>query len=211
MEAVTSRNEKRVWQGVAGVGRAVAPMFLAPMLFLLGCQTRLCNAQADAPSYSVSVIEPYDASTQFLFRSNSGLDLPGTASCAGSDWITSGAVLELQAKGEVTNGVGNCNYVRTELVSAPSQITVLGPSSDASANLMARNGFDFLYSVDQVQIGTCAGILTLELGLGGGAGGIYAAPIPGKDPPVILHRLFQSSDPACGPCGDAFVVQLSKS
>jgi hypothetical protein len=206
MEAVTNRNEKRGRPGVAGVATAVAPM-----LFLLGCQTPLCNAQADAPSYGVSVIEPYDSSTQFRFRSNSGLDLPGTASCAGLDGITSGVVLGLQSTGEIPDGHGICDYVRAELVSGPAQITVLGPASDGPATWMARNGFDFLYSVDQVLIGTCAGILTLELGLGGGAGGIYAAPIPGKDPPVILHRLFQSSDPACGPCGDAFVVQLSKS
>ena len=102
--------------------------------------------------------------------------------------------------------------MRAELVSGPSQITVLGPSSDALALRMAVDGFDFLFSLDQVLIGTCAGILTLELGDGYGAGGIYAAPVPGQDPPVILHRLFQPSDPAaCASCGDAFVVQLSKS
>ena len=81
IEAVTNRNETRGRLWPAGVG-AVAPMLLAPVLFLLGCQTPLCNAQATAASYGVTVIEPYDAATQFHFRSGSGLDLPGIASCA---------------------------------------------------------------------------------------------------------------------------------
>jgi hypothetical protein len=196
---------------VMRIGKAVAPLFLAQMLFLLGCKIPLCNPQADAPSYRVSVIETYDSSTRFHYQMNSGFEVTDVASCAGSDGIASGAVLELQKKDDVPDFHGTCEYVSAELVSGPSQITVLGLSSDSQAIRMAQNSWDFIYSVDQVQVGSCAGILTLELGFGDGASrDIYATPIPGRDSPVILRRLFQPSDPACTPCGDPFVVQLSK-
>jgi hypothetical protein len=59
-----------------------------------------------------------------------------------------------------------------------------------------------------VTLSTGDGDLILGFEIGGGSGGIYATPVPGQFPPVVLVVTFQPT--TSQQCLDEYVVQLVK-
>ncbi len=180
---------------------------------LEACQPPLCDSQANPGArYHLQLLDVYDASSTFRYVvGSSGWSQYGfQGSCLAADGFAPGTEVDLQGTGEVSDVHGICDYVTAQIVSAPSQLVVTGPVTDRSANLQAQNNQDFIYSVEEVSVGNCTGTMTLELYGGGGPGGIYATPIVGDYPPVVLYRNFSPSSPSCQPCEDNFVIQLSK-
>jgi hypothetical protein len=189
---------------------AAALAFMA----LVGCEPRRCLEAADPYGrYDVSVVDLYNSQSRFHYVTGQGWSYyMSQGSCGAFDGVMPGASLQLQGTGEVANTSQTCKFVTAKLSSAPAAVTLLGPSSDAGANLVARGSDNFLHAIEDVTVGTCSGVAVVELFAGGAPGGVYSAPIEGAFPPAILYRLFLPStvSSSCSPCDDNLVIQLSK-
>ena len=65
-----------------------------------------------------------------------------------------------------------------------------------------------MYAVEEVTVGSCTGTLLIEVF---GGTDIYAAPVEGQSPQVILYRaFFPGGVGICKTCDDNFVVQFSR-
>jgi hypothetical protein len=169
-----------------------------------GCRLQMCNDRIDASArYRVTVVDLYNAQSMFTNPDPIGLD----NSCAGIDGLAVGNTFELQAHGTVST-VG-CMLVLADIVSGVGQATVLGPPETVGGIVAAKKGSGFMTAGAYVATSSGDGDLILELRPGGGLGGIYATPVPGQYPPLVLDRSFYSSNNS-QTCLDEFVVQLDK-
>ena len=120
------------------------------------------------------------------------------------DGIQDGTSIELQATGESDDLRRGCRYIVADVVSVPLPTVLTGPSS----NPIRENGNEFLYAVESVSVGDCPGTMLIEVF---GGTDIYAAPVEGQSPQVVLYRgFFPGGVGTCKTCDDNFVVQLSK-
>ena len=78
-----------------------------------------------------------------------------------------------------------------------------------AGTVAAKNGSGFMTAGAYVATSSGDGDLVLDFGTGGGLGGIYATPVPGQYPPLVLYRSFYPSN-LNQKCLDEFVVQLEK-
>jgi hypothetical protein len=187
-------------------GVALLP-FIGLMGASRGCETRLCDAEADPTAhYRLEVLDEYDEQGRFAFTTGLGDGSPvSTGRCLGADGIQPGAVVELQATGTDARQGDVCLYVTTNLTSAPQPLVRLGPSTDLTATLEAQ-GNGSMYALENVSFGGCAGVVVLEV-----FGATDAPAVEGQLPKVLLYRLFlPASGSSCLACDDNFVVQLAK-
>jgi hypothetical protein len=192
------------------MNKTIAPAALAVILLSAGCEKRCMESADPDAKYNVTVSDIYNAQRNGAINYPGGLDVDSTGTCAGIDGIASGASIELRATGEADNHVGTCYLVSAQLVSAPPQLTLLGPSSNGPARTQITGSGAFMYSLEDVTVGGCTGVWVLGFFDGGNSGGIFAKAVAGGPPPAILYRLFLPSSGSCSICDDNFVVQLTK-
>lgn len=189
----------------------VVSILLVSPAFLAGCGGGLCNENIDQHGrYQIDAVDVYNQQSKFIFNGARAAYYMSTGACSGVDGIDTGALLELQATGSVSDGTKDCQYVTANVTSAPQQITLQGPSSDPYATADARYGDTFMYAVENVAVAGCTGVMVLNLFGGGAEGGLFSTPVEGDFPPAILYRLFLPSTGVCQPCDDNFVIQLTK-
>jgi hypothetical protein len=191
---------------------------LAVLWLTLGCDPQRCWEAADPSArYAVDLVDLYNAQSRFkYFPAEGDSYVASGGSCAGIDGVAPGASLQLQATGETDDRSKSCRVVTANLTAAPAALTLSGSSSNAAAmqDVLGRAGF--MYALEDVVVAGCSGTLVLKLFHSLGAGDLYAAPVDGQPPTVILYRLFlpaPMSTPAsagCSPCDDNFVVKVSK-
>jgi len=164
-----------------GFKAAAALAFLA----IAGCEPRRCLEAADPHArYDVRVVDLYNSQSRFRYVTGQGTSYyMSSGSCAAFDGVMPGASLQLQGTGEIPNGSKSCQFVTAELTSAPAAVMRLGPSTDASANLVARGSTNFLYATEDVTVGACSGVMVVSLFTGGDPGGCTRCPSRG-----LFHR-----------------------
>lgn len=186
------------------IGLAVVGLLAEP-----ACE-RQCEPSLDPTAkYQVAVLDVYNAQSQYYYDWMPPT-YPDSGTCSGIDGLVPGASLNVQATGRVSNPDGTCYEVTAQVLSGPSELGLVGWSSDEVAGDEVRGTSAFMYSVESVTAGGCAGSWALGYYNGGGPGGIFAAPVAGKLPPAIVWRLFLPSTPSCQPCEDDFAIQLTK-
>lgn len=172
-----------------------------------GCRVQMCSDELDTQGrYSVKVIDVYGPSGHYLSDidyEEAGYVSPDT--CGTNVPPALGDTFELQAYGTYT-GVA-CKVVLADIVSSGS-LQVLGrPMTQQGTNAFHGDG-SIMNGGGQIATSIGEGDLILALSPEGGSGGIFAAPVPGQHPTMVLNRSFY---PETAPgCFDQFVVQLTK-
>ena len=129
--------------------------------------------------------------------------------CAGSDGLGAGSVLEVQAKGTVSNP--GCKVVAADIAGAPTQISLLGPPETQQGVIVVKaGGTGFMIAGARASTPAGEGDLVLDFRTGGASGGIFATPVPGDLPPVVLQRTFYPKQDPLPRCLDQFVIHLVK-
>jgi hypothetical protein len=185
--------------------RAVAVVICLAAAASSGCTDHFCNTEADSSSrYRADILDRYDEQSRYKFSGMSVADPSSTGTCAGMDGIQDGAAIELQATSESIDHVRGCRYIVADVVGVPQPTVLNGPSS----NTIRENGNEFMYAVEEVTVGSCTGTLLIEVF---GGTDIYASPVEGQSPHVILYRaFFPGGVGTCKTCDDNFVVQFSR-
>jgi len=175
-----------------------------------GCKDRLCEPEVNSGGhYRADILDRYDAQSRFAFEANNGLhisQIDSRLSCAGLDGIQPGGAVELQGVGESTDHARACSLVAANLVHAPEPTIIVAPA----ATSVGHGAPVFMYAVEDVSIGSCAGVLDIEML---GSGDVFAVPVEGQFPKAVLYRAFfpaPSAPVSCGSCEDNFVVQFTK-
>ena len=120
-----------------------------------------------------------------------------------------GVVLGVQAKGTVSNPA--CKVVSADITSVPPPVSLLGPpASPFGRDAIKGGGSGFMSAGASVSTPTGDGDLVFDFRFGGAAGSIFATPVPGSFPPVILHRTFFPARDPSQLCYDEFVIHLVK-
>jgi hypothetical protein len=189
-----------------------AGLFTASVVVLLltsGCEHRCWEAMDPVGRYSVDIVDLYSPGSRFQFAEGQGDSyFDSSGSCAVIDGLSPGVSLQVQGTGEANDANHTCFIVTANLTSAPAAVVLGGPSVDAGALQQARGRPGFMYGVEDVTVGGCAGTLTIKL-FHVGAGNLYSTPADGQLPAVVLYRLFLPTSGACLPCDDNFVVRVS--
>lgn len=171
-----------------------------------GCALHMCNDEI-SPSgrYQATIVEVYDART--TFKGNPPTSTMET--CAGSDGLGVGTVLEVQAKGTVSNP--GCKVVVADITSAPAQVSLLGPpETQLGVAALKSGGPGFMIAAAHASTPAGDGDLVVDFRTGGASGGIFAMPVPGDLPPVVLDRAFYPAQAPFQRCFDQFVIHLVK-
>ena len=189
------------WPWLASAGCALAIVGAAA-----GCTGRMCSDQVSATGrYRVTIIELYDASTDFLRPASP----PNPEACAGASGIRPGDVFEVKGTGDV--GGRGCWRVIADFVSVPDSLQLLGPPTTRLGQGRWKNGgAGLLIAGASMTAPGGAGDLLIELLPGRASKDIFATPQPGQFPPAIaVGTLYYSGGPASR-CLDEYVVQLAE-
>ncbi len=193
-----------------GMKSSILAAALVGLLLSAGCEKR-CEGAADPHArYNVTVLDFCRAQGQFKCAGVGGSSPRSTGTCSSWDGMGIGALLEIQASGQSSRSDGTCYDVTAEVTSAPSQLTLAGPSTDGNAINQIRGTGAFMYAAESVTAGQCEGALMFGLFDSGGPGGIYTQPLAGNLPPAVLYTLFLPSGGTCQACDDNFAIQLTK-
>ena len=171
-----------------------------------GCSPRMCSEQLDPGAlYQVTVVQAYTGQSTFLDPS----PIDPKASCGASGPIAAVTQFQLQAHGTAIREGGSCLIVQSDVVGSIGSVAIEGPATMMFVTNILTSSPYFMTAGGHVTLATGDGDLILGLRTAGGSGGIYAAPVPGQYPPVVLNAYFY---PAANnqSCGDEFVVQLVK-
>ncbi|HVV52723.1 MAG TPA: hypothetical protein VHO06_23890 [Polyangia bacterium] len=188
-----------MWSVVLAAGGLLAPTGA-------GCSARMCNDQIDSNAlYQVTVVQAYTAQSTFLDPS----PIDPNSSCGASSPIAAGTQFQLQAHGAATREGQSCLVVQSEAVGSVGSVSIEGPPANMFANNILTSSPYFMTAGGHVTLATGDGDLILGFRTAGGSGGIYATPVPGQYPQVVLDTYFYpaTNNPSCG---DEFVVQLAK-
>ena len=171
-----------------------------------GCRVHMCDDEI-SPSgrYQATIVEAYDAQTTFAGN-------PPTSTmetCAASDGLGAGMTLEVQATGTVmTSG---CKVVAADITGPPAPVSLLGPpATQPGRTRVSSGGAGFMIAGASVTTPVGDGDLVLDFLFGGASGGIFATPVSGALPPVVLQRTFFPAQDPSPRCLDQFVVHLVK-
>jgi hypothetical protein len=161
--------------------------------------------------YRVDVVEAYTSQSSFTYDGTRIHQLGVDVACpANQDGVGSGSVFELQATGTMSDTTGSCSIGTAKILSTPSPIELVGPSTSLLASRVAGTGSPLLSATSDVDIPGCTGSIALVLLPGDLRDGVLATPQPGQLPPVIFYRFFHPTSGSCVECNDNFVVQLTK-
>jgi hypothetical protein len=170
-----------------------------------GCRLQMCNDQIDASArYRVTVVDVYDSQSKFVDPS----PIDPAATCGGSDGLAVGTELEVQTHG-TASGMG-CMVALADVVGSVGAVSILGPPETMAGTNGLKNDGNFMNAGGHVTLSVGDGDLVLGFRTGGGLGGIYATPVPGQLPPVVLDANFYPDPNLNQKCLDEFVVQLAK-
>ncbi len=184
-------------------------MVLPPVLFALfvtiGCgdtPTPPCSYDLqEGQRLGLAVIEPYDMGSRFRFDEKRVV-FRAPQGCHRFDGLAPGVMMEIQITGEAEGYHSDCRPAMGFVSRPPAQIMLSGtlPRSFAHAGSMTGIGH-------RVRIGDCVGTWFINL-KGRGRTGHLVEPVPGQDPPVVMHREFAPEGGMCRWCDDTFVVRL---
>jgi hypothetical protein len=187
------------------------------VLLLDGCPRLICDRNADVRvdgRYRVTILEVYDLQTTFKYSAGLAPQQGEIMTCPANLRPSVGTALDLHAMGEVQPR-HRCPLVRSDLVGASADVSVIGPSADAVATsavqgIRSQEEENALIAVDAVAIGGCTGTVALSIIPGGDPGGFFAAPMTAQLPPAMLYWFFSASGPGCAPCQVSLAVQVEK-
>lgn len=181
----------------------ILPLVLVALFVTIGCDDPLPPCSYDLEKgqrLGLTVIEPFDMGSRFRFEEKRVV-LQGPQGCHRFDGLAPGVGMEIQITGEAEVHYG-CNPVTAFVSKAPAQVTLNGTLPGSFAQVGALLGIGH-----RVTIGDCSGTWFINLN-GRGHVGHLAEPVPGQDPPVVMHREFAPVAGACRWCDDTFVVRL---
>jgi hypothetical protein len=190
--------------------RALRPVIFAANVILAltsaACSPRMCNEQIDPGAlYQVTVVQAYTAQSTFLDPS----PIDPNSSCRASGPIAAGTQFQLQAHGSAIREGGSCLIVQSDVVGSVGSVAIEGPPTMMFVTNILTSSPYFMTAGGRVTLATGEGDLILGFRTAGGSGGIYATPVPGQYPSVVLDAYFYPAENNKS-CSDEYVVQLFK-